>query len=84
MSSRKFDAHFAPLDCYTELLTVAFPPAKLEQLFDAVSMQFCMHYAFESASKVQCMLSNVSRWLRPGGVFIGTIPNAEQLLYVPA
>jgi mRNA (guanine-N7-)-methyltransferase len=26
------------------------------------------------------MLDNVSRWLRPGGVFIGTIPNADQLL----
>jgi mRNA (guanine-N7-)-methyltransferase len=26
------------------------------------------------------MLQNVTRWLRPGGVFVGTIPNAEQLL----
>jgi mRNA (guanine-N7-)-methyltransferase len=26
------------------------------------------------------MLHNVTRWLRPGGVFVGTIPNAEQLL----
>ena len=82
MSSPKFDAHFASLDCYTEPLSMVFPTTQLEQLFDVVSMQFCMHYAFESASKVQCMLSNVSRWLRSGGVFIGTIPNAEQLLYV--
>jgi mRNA (guanine-N7-)-methyltransferase len=43
-------------------------------------MQFCMHYAFESVTKVRCMLQNVTRWLRPGGVFVGTIPNAEQLL----
>jgi hypothetical protein len=28
------------------------------------------------------MLDNVTRFLRPGGVFIGTIPNAEFLLYV--
>lgn len=43
-------------------------------------MQFCMHYAFESDAKVRCMLENVTRWLRPGGVFVGTIPNADQLL----
>ncbi|KAJ6623431.1 mRNA capping enzyme-domain-containing protein [Mycena sp. CBHHK59/15] len=75
-----FDATFAALDCYTEPLSKAFTPAKLSQPFDVVSMQFCMHYAFESVHKARCMLDNVSRWLRPGGSFIGTIPNAEQLL----
>ncbi|KAJ7172680.1 mRNA capping enzyme-domain-containing protein [Mycena filopes] len=75
-----FDATFAPLDCYTEPLSKAFAPAKLATPFDVVSMQFCMHYAFESIQKARCMLENVSRWLRPGGVFIGTIPNADQLL----
>lgn len=43
-------------------------------------MQFCMHYAFESVQKVRCMLENVTRWLRPGGVFLGTVPNADILL----
>jgi len=43
-------------------------------------MQFCMHYAFETVQKARIMLENVSRWLRPGGIFVGTIPNAEQLL----
>ena len=45
-------------------------------------MQFCMHYAFETLQKARCMLENVSRNLRPGGVFIGTIPNSDLLLYV--
>ncbi|KAH9063713.1 mRNA capping enzyme-domain-containing protein [Lactarius deliciosus] len=76
----RFEASFAALDCYTEPLTRGIPPAKLAQPFDVVSMQFCMHYAFESVAKVRCMLLNVTRWLRPGGVFVGTIPNAEQLL----
>ncbi|KAJ6513875.1 guanine-N(7)-methyltransferase domain-containing protein [Mycena vitilis] len=75
-----FDATFAALDCYTEPLSKAFSPAKLATPFDVVSMQFCMHYAFESIHKARCMLDNVSRWLRPGGAFIGTIPNADQLL----
>ncbi|CAK5279575.1 unnamed protein product [Mycena citricolor] len=74
------EASFASLDCYSESLARAFSPAKLAGPLDAVSMQFCMHYAFESVQKARCMLDNVSRWLRTGGVFIGTIPNAEQLL----
>ena len=82
MRGVRFDATFAALDCYTEPLSKAFPPAKLAQPFDVVSMQFCMHYAFETVQKARIMLENVSRWLRPGGIFVGTIPNAEQLLYV--
>jgi mRNA (guanine-N7-)-methyltransferase len=82
MRPPKFEAKFAAIDCYTEPLSKAFPPARLAQPFDVVSMQFCMHYAFETLQKARCMLNNVSQWLRPGGVFIGTIPNAEQLLYV--
>jgi len=39
-----------------------------------------MHYAFETEQKARIMLENVSRWLRPGGIFVGTIPNSDQLL----
>lgn len=93
----KFTATFAALDCYTHPLTQAFRPDQLGvdptykdnnsihltgEPFDVVSMQFCMHYAFETREKAQCMLENVSRYLRKGGVFIGTIPNADFLLYV--
>ncbi|KAF8232361.1 guanine-N(7)-methyltransferase [Tricholoma matsutake] len=91
----KFTATFAALDCYTHPLTQAFRPDQLGvdptykdnnsihltgEPFDVVSMQFCMHYAFETREKAQCMLENVSRYLRKGGVFIGTIPNADFLL----
>ncbi|KAH9483761.1 Aminopeptidase 2, mitochondrial [Psilocybe cubensis] len=76
----RFDAMFAALDCFSQPISKAFPPAKLAQPFDVVSMQFCMHYAFETVQKARCMLDNVSRYLRKGGVFIGTIPNADFLL----
>ena len=76
----RFDATFAALDCYSGPITRGVPSARLATPFDVVSMQFCMHYAFESDAKVHCMLENVTRWLRPGGIFVGTIPNAEQLL----
>jgi hypothetical protein len=42
-------------------------------------MQFCMHYAFETEEKVRQMLENATKYLKPGGVFLGTIPNAEKL-----
>jgi mRNA (guanine-N7-)-methyltransferase len=76
----RFDATFTVLDCYSEPLTHGVPQARLAEPFDVVSMQFCMHYAFESEVKAHCMLQNVARWLRPGGIFVGTIPNADQLL----
>ena len=80
----RFTSFFAALDCFTHSLTeipdIPIPPRT--PLFDVVSMQFCMHYAFESIQKVRVMLENVTRWLRPGGSFVGTIPNDEFLLYV--
>ncbi|TFY52973.1 hypothetical protein EVJ58_g9712 [Rhodofomes roseus] len=79
-SGPRFSASFYALDCYDHLLRDRLPPALLSRPFDVVSMQFCMHYAFESEKKVRCMLRNVSENLRPGGSFIGTIPDASQLL----
>lgn len=49
-------------------------------MYDNVTMQFCMHYAFETAAKARMMIENVARYLRPGGVFIGTIPDSALLL----
>lgn len=48
--------------------------------FDAVSMQFCLHYAFESESKARRMLENVTCRLRRGGRFIGTFPDANWIV----
>ena len=78
--SSRFDATFSALDCYAEPLNHGVLPARLADPFDVVSMQFCMHYAFESEAKARCMLGNATTWLRPGGILVGTIPNAEQLL----
>jgi len=76
----RFDATFAACDCYGVSISAALDPDKLSTPFDVVSMQFCMHYAFDTEERARCMLDNVSRWLRPGGVFVGTIPNSRQLL----
>lgn len=83
----KFKAHFYATDCYSLPLSSSLPQHLVQEVFpphgpefDVVSMQFCMHYAFESEEKARTMLNNVSRWLKKGGQFVGTIPNAGQLL----
>ncbi|ORX33622.1 mRNA capping enzyme-domain-containing protein [Kockovaella imperatae] len=76
-----FDAFFFAHDCYSQSIKDALPGYLANKdMYDNVSMQFCMHYAFESASKARMMIENVSRYLRPGGKFIGTVPDSELLL----
>lgn len=49
---------------------------------DFVSCQFAFHYSFESLPQAECMLRNAGESLKPGGYFIGTIPDAYDLVYV--
>lgn len=45
-----------------------------------VSCQFAFHYCFESPKQAEMMLKNVSECLRPGGYFIGTMPDAYDIM----
>lgn len=45
-------------------------------------MQFCMHYAFQSEAMARIMLANVTKHLRYGGMFVGTIPDSHLLTCV--
>lgn len=79
----KYTAYFTAADCYTRLLSDVLPENVLSPgaaPFDVVSLQFCMHYAFESEDKVRTMLTNVTKWMKPGGRFIGTVPNGKWLM----
>lgn len=78
--NQRFDAEFHAFDCFSANINSVVSPHRLRTPFDVISMQFCMHYAFESLEKVRIMLENVSEYLRPGGIFLGTIPNSELLL----
>lgn len=77
-----FQACFATGDCFTQyvpdILEPNFPGI-IEKTFpvDTVSTQFALHYAFESEDKVNTLLTNVSKSLRVGGRFIGTIPSSD-------
>lgn len=47
---------------------------------DLTSCQFAFHYCFESLGQAEQMLKNASELLRPGGYFIGTIPDANEIM----
>ncbi|CAN3363166.1 mRNA cap guanine-N(7) methyltransferase [Diutina catenulata] len=77
-----FEACFATGDVFSlELPAILEPnfPGIVAQVFpvDTVSIQFSLHYSFESEEKVRMLLTNVSRSLRPGGTFVGTIPSSD-------
>ncbi|KAI8872828.1 mRNA capping enzyme, large subunit [Ramicandelaber brevisporus] len=65
------------MDCYGEPISRSILP---NIAFDIVSMQFCMHYAFNTEQRVRMMLHNVSSQLKVGGMFVGTIPNSNWLV----
>lgn len=48
---------------------------------DLVSIQFALHYAFETEQKARRTIMNVSKSLKIGGKFIGTIPDSEFLRF---
>lgn len=51
-----------------------------EMQFDLCSCQFVYHYSFESEQQADTMLRNACERLRPGGFFIGTTPDAYELV----
>ncbi|GAA6061658.1 hypothetical protein JCM10212_000841 [Sporobolomyces blumeae] len=80
MRNPRFPATFLALDCFEDTIEGALAPELVSRPFDVVSMQFCMHYAFETEDKARQMLDNATKYLRQGGVVIGTIPDAQNLL----
>lgn len=77
----EFGAVFATGDAFKTELPQILENFSMEEVcglqFDNVSMQFCMHYAFGNETSVESMLTNVSRSLKSGGMFVGTIPNSD-------
>eukprot|EP00171_Calliarthron_tuberculosum_P006716 IDg6716t1 len=51
-----------------------------DHMFDIISCQFAIHYAFGTEERVRQLLRNVTDRLQPGGFFIGTTPDANVLV----
>ncbi|XP_041046108.1 mRNA cap guanine-N7 methyltransferase [Carcharodon carcharias] len=73
-----FAAEFVRADCTKELLTEKYQNSDI--MFDICSCQFVYHYSFETLQQADTMLKNACDRLRPGGYFIGTTPNAFELV----
>lgn len=43
-------------------------------------MQFALHYSWSTEARARQALANVSALLRPGGIFIGTMPDANVIV----
>ena len=78
----RFTAGFFVLDAFNRPLTDVLHDVHTQRLFDVVSMQFCIHYAFENEAKARQMLENVTMFLTVGGLLVGTMPDSRNLLFV--
>lgn len=68
----KFAAEWIHANAYTT-------PLVLNTVYDVVSCQFSLHYAFDTEQHARTTVSNIASNLKTGGVFIATIPDAAEL-----
>ncbi|XP_025422666.1 mRNA cap guanine-N7 methyltransferase isoform X2 [Sipha flava] len=73
-----FDAKFIVADCTRVIINKFYENPSMK--FHLVNCQFAFHYCFESIQQAECMLKNISSNLISGGIFIGTIPNASEIV----
>lgn len=77
-SEKLFTAEFLTCDSTLQRLREKYrdPSMKL----NLVSCQFAFHYCFESLKQAECMIRNAAECLDTGGYFIGTIPDANDIM----
>lgn len=73
-----FEAEFHPCDATNVVQRDLYQDSNIK--LDLTSCQFAFHYCFESFPQAEMMLKNAAECLRPGGYFIGTIPNANEIM----
>lgn len=72
MRHSRLEASFESRDAFSH-------PFHLNFECDLVSCQFALHYAFINEKTLKQALENVSRCLKPGGLFFGTIADGSQI-----
>uniref|UniRef100_A0A0E0EIN8 mRNA cap guanine-N(7) methyltransferase n=1 Tax=Oryza meridionalis TaxID=40149 RepID=A0A0E0EIN8_9ORYZ len=72
-----FPARLICADCYEARLDEHLYE---DAPFDICSCQFALHYSWSTEARARQALANVSALLRPGGIFIGTMPDANVII----
>ncbi|KAJ7550777.1 hypothetical protein O6H91_07G117800 [Diphasiastrum complanatum] len=72
-----FPARLICADCYEVSLEKVL---KDDAPFDVCSCQFALHYSWSTEERARKAFSNVSSLLRPGGYFIGTMPDSNVIV----
>jgi mRNA (guanine-N7-)-methyltransferase len=76
--NKMFTAEFITSDSTLNRLREKYRDPSIQ--LNLVSCQFAFHYCFESLKQAECMLKNAAECLKPGGYFIGTIPDADEIM----
>lgn len=65
----------------TNILKVKYAATRTLLLyFMFIVLQFAMHYSWSTEARARRALANISALLRPGGTFIGTMPDANVII----
>ncbi|CAL5405716.1 unnamed protein product [Camellia sinensis] len=72
-----FPARLICGDCYEVRLDKVLEE---DAPFDVCSSQFALHYSWSTEARARRALANVSALLRPGGICIGTMPDANVII----
>ena len=75
--SRSFKGEFYAADAFQ----VNIKELVKGRMFHFVSCQFALHYAFESEARIRSCLRGISENMKLYGIFVGTIPDANLLVY---
>lgn len=76
--TKLFSAEFFACDSTRTQLRERYKDPSIE--LHLVSCQFAFHYCFESLKQAECMMRNAAECLRAGGYFVGTIPDAYEIV----
>lgn len=77
-NSNLFTAEFFACDSTLQRLREKYKDPSIE--LNLVSCQFAFHYCFESFKQAECMIRNAAECLKENGYFIGTMPNANEII----
>ncbi|KAL2943918.1 mRNA cap guanine-N7 methyltransferase 1 [Bienertia sinuspersici] len=72
-----FPARLLCGDCFEARLDIELAE---DSPFDICSCQFALHYSWSTEARARRALANISALLRPGGILIGTMPDANVIV----